>query len=106
MNIASRFQFLFNIITKCIHSFSDSNVRKQLGFCQERTSACEEGQCRTGTLYQCYKEEEGKPKGGGGPQEGGGGGLQEGGRGPKLQRCPDLEEVVIQGPLPSPASFE
>jgi hypothetical protein len=43
MNIASRFQ-LFSIITKYIRSFSDSMVRKQIGFHQERTSAGEEGQ--------------------------------------------------------------
>jgi hypothetical protein len=52
MNITSRFQ-LFSIITKCICSFSDSNVRKQIGFCRERTSVGEEGQRRTDSLYQC-----------------------------------------------------
>jgi hypothetical protein len=40
---ASRFQ-LFSIITKCIHSFLDSKVRKQIGFSRERTSASKEGQ--------------------------------------------------------------
>jgi hypothetical protein len=50
MNTASKFQ-LFSIITKCICSFSDSKVRKQIGFHQERTSASEEGQHRTGSLY-------------------------------------------------------
>jgi hypothetical protein len=42
MNTASKFQ-LFSIITKCIYSFSDSKVRKQIGFCRERTLAGEEG---------------------------------------------------------------
>jgi hypothetical protein len=41
MNTASRFQ-LFSIITKCIHSFLDSKVRKQIGFRRERTLADEE----------------------------------------------------------------
>jgi hypothetical protein len=40
---ASIFQ-LFSIITKCKHSFSDSNIKKQIG---------EDGQRRTGSLYQC-----------------------------------------------------
>jgi hypothetical protein len=52
MNTAFRFQ-LFSIITKCIRSFSDLKVRKQIDFCRERTSASEEGQRRTGSLYQC-----------------------------------------------------
>jgi hypothetical protein len=43
MNTTSKFQ-LFSIITKCIHSFSDSKVRKQIDFHQERISASEEGQ--------------------------------------------------------------
>jgi hypothetical protein len=46
---ASRFQ-LFSIITKCIHSFSDSKVRKN-GFSKERTSASKEGQPSTGSIY-------------------------------------------------------
>jgi hypothetical protein len=33
MNTTSIFH-LFSIITKCIRSFSDSNVRKQIGFCR------------------------------------------------------------------------
>jgi hypothetical protein len=52
MNTASRFQ-LFSIITKCIRSFSDSKVRKQIDFRRERASADEEGRCCTGSLYQC-----------------------------------------------------
>jgi hypothetical protein len=36
-------------------------------------------------------------KRGGGLKEGGGGSLQESEGGPKLQRCLDLEEVVIKG---------
>jgi hypothetical protein len=51
MNITSRFQ-LFSIITKCICSFSDSNVRKQIDFCQERTLVGEEGQ-RCTALAHC-----------------------------------------------------
>jgi hypothetical protein len=75
MNTTSRFQ-LFSIITKCIHSFSDSKVTKQIVFHQERTSTGEEGQHCIGSIYQCKKEE------GGGPEEGGG--LKEGrGRGPE-----------------------
>jgi hypothetical protein len=50
MNIASRFH-LFIIITKCIRSFSDSKVRKQIGFRRESTLAGEKGQHRTGSLY-------------------------------------------------------
>jgi hypothetical protein len=75
MNTASRFQ-LFSIITKCIRSFLDSKVRKQFGFCWERTSAGEEGQCCTNVRW-----------------------------GPKLQGCQNLEEVVLHGgtrPLPPP----
>jgi hypothetical protein len=83
INTASRFQ-LFSIITKCIHSFSDSMIRKQIGFHQERTSAGKEGQRRTGSLYQCLKEE------GGGPEEGGG--LKEGGE--EVQRM-----VVVVVPM-------
>jgi hypothetical protein len=52
MNIASRFQ-LFSIITKYIRSFSDSKIKKQIGFYQERTSTGKDGQCCTGSLYQC-----------------------------------------------------
>jgi hypothetical protein len=52
MNTASRFQ-LFSVITKCICLFLDSKVRKQIGFHRERTSIGEEGQCCTGSLYQC-----------------------------------------------------
>jgi hypothetical protein len=43
MNTASIFQ-LFSIITKCIRSFSDSKVTKQIGFRWDRTSIGEEGQ--------------------------------------------------------------
>jgi hypothetical protein len=57
----------------CIHPFSDSKVRKQIGFRRERASAGEEGQRCTDSLYQCSKEE-----GGGDPKEGRGGGLEEG----------------------------
>jgi anti-sigma factor RsiW len=35
MNTTSRFH-LFSIITKCIRSFSDSKVRKKIGFCPEQ----------------------------------------------------------------------
>jgi hypothetical protein len=42
MNTATRFQ-LFSIITKCICSFLDLKVKKQIGFCRERTSAGEDG---------------------------------------------------------------
>jgi hypothetical protein len=75
MNTASRFQ-LFSIITKCIRSFLDSNVRKQISFHRERTSAGEEGQHHTGSLYQCLTEEGGGPKKsrGGSPEEDDGGG--------------------------------
>jgi hypothetical protein len=52
MNTTSRFQ-LFSIITKCISSFSDLKVRKQISFRQKRTLADEEGQCRIDSLYQC-----------------------------------------------------
>jgi mannitol-specific phosphotransferase system IIBC component len=43
MITTSRFQ-LFGIITKCICSFLDSKVRKQIGFHRERTLAGKEGQ--------------------------------------------------------------
>jgi hypothetical protein len=52
MNTASRFQ-LFSIITKSIHSFSNSKVKKQIGFCRERTLADKDRQRRTDSLYQC-----------------------------------------------------
>jgi hypothetical protein len=38
---------LFSIITKCIRSFSDSKVRKQIGFSQKITLAGKEGQPST-----------------------------------------------------------
>jgi hypothetical protein len=57
MNPASRFQ-LFSIIIKCIRSFSDSMVRKQIGF----RRGPEEGRGS-------------KEGGGGGPEEGDGGGV-------------------------------
>jgi hypothetical protein len=44
--ITSKFQ-LFSIITKCIHSFLDLKVRKQIGFSREITSAGKEGQLIT-----------------------------------------------------------
>jgi hypothetical protein len=43
---ASRFQ-LFSIITKCIHSFSYSKIRKQIDFSRERTSVGKKGQPST-----------------------------------------------------------
>jgi hypothetical protein len=56
MNIASRFQ-LFSIITKCIYLFSDSNVRKQIGFCRERISMLEGRRRRTGGSPKKAEEE-------------------------------------------------
>jgi hypothetical protein len=50
MNTASIFQ-LFSIITKCIRSFLDSKVTKQIGFRRDRTSIGEEGQCHTDSIY-------------------------------------------------------
>jgi hypothetical protein len=69
---------LFNIITKCICSFSDLKVRKQIDFSQERTSAGEEGQCRTGPIYQCEKKEGRALEEGRDPKEGGGRGPEKG----------------------------
>jgi hypothetical protein len=39
---------LFSIITKCISSFLDSKVRKQISFSRERTLAGKERQPSTG----------------------------------------------------------
>jgi hypothetical protein len=52
LNTRSRFQ-LFSIITKYKRSFSYLKVTKQIGFCWTRTSAGQDGQCRTDALYQC-----------------------------------------------------
>jgi hypothetical protein len=43
---------LFSIITKCTCSFSDSKVRKEIGYSQEITLTSKEGQLSTGSIYQ------------------------------------------------------
>jgi hypothetical protein len=51
---ASRYSVqLFSMITKCIHSYSDSRVRKGIGLSRERTSAGKEGQPSTESIYRC-----------------------------------------------------